>query len=273
MGLEDHLGDILAKARAMSGVSRAAAARAAGLSEAELADLEATGRASKRPNYDPLAALVGLDAAKLETIAAGWVPEPVDVSRWRQLRVLTGDEGGMAVNSFLVWDESSREAALFDTGWSAVAAFELIQAHALVLRHLCITHGHRDHMAAVESVLARFPGARMHRGAATDKVGTDAANGRALSVGCLRVKALATPGHAPDGVTYVVSGWPGGAPAVAFVGDALFAGSMGRGNQSWSLARQAARECILSLPPETLICPGHGPLTTVAQERAHNPFF
>jgi len=60
---------------------------------------------------------------------------------------------------------------------------------------------------------------------------------------------------------------------VAIVGDAIFAGSIGRGHQSWELARHAVREQIFSLPPDTLLCPGHGPLTTVAEEKAHNPFF
>jgi glyoxylase-like metal-dependent hydrolase (beta-lactamase superfamily II) len=48
---------------------------------------------------------------------------------------------------------------------------------------------------------------------------------------------------------------------------------MGNGNGAWDLARHKIREEILSLPPETLICPGHGPLTTVAEEMEHNPFF
>jgi glyoxylase-like metal-dependent hydrolase (beta-lactamase superfamily II) len=57
------------------------------------------------------------------------------------------------------------------------------------------------------------------------------------------------------------------------VGDAVFAGSIGHGNQSWELARQKVTDQIFSLPPDTLICPGHGPLTTVGEEKAHNPFF
>jgi glyoxylase-like metal-dependent hydrolase (beta-lactamase superfamily II) len=89
----------------------------------------------------------------------------------------------------------------------------------------------------------------------------------------LRISHRETPGHAADGVTYIVGAWPGDPPSVAIVGDAIFAGSMGRGNDSWEVARQKVREHILSLPPETLICPGHGPLTTVAEEEAHNPFF
>jgi glyoxylase-like metal-dependent hydrolase (beta-lactamase superfamily II) len=74
-------------------------------------------------------------------------------------------------------------------------------------------------------------------------------------------------------VTYLVGNWPGDTPPVAVVGDAIFAGSIGRGNQSWELARQKVREEILSLPAETLICPGHGPLTTVGEEKEYNPFF
>jgi glyoxylase-like metal-dependent hydrolase (beta-lactamase superfamily II) len=82
-----------------------------------------------------------------------------------------------------------------------------------------------------------------------------------------------TPGHSEDSVTYLIGNWQEDAPHIAVVGDALFAGSMGRGNVSWEVARQKVRDQILSLPPETLICPGHGPLTTVAQEKEHNPFF
>jgi glyoxylase-like metal-dependent hydrolase (beta-lactamase superfamily II) len=60
---------------------------------------------------------------------------------------------------------------------------------------------------------------------------------------------------------------------VAIVGDSLFAGSMGGAPNAFRLALENNRNKILSLPPETLICPGHGPLTTVELERRHNPFF
>jgi glyoxylase-like metal-dependent hydrolase (beta-lactamase superfamily II) len=92
-------------------------------------------------------------------------------------------------------------------------------------------------------------------------------------LGSLRITNRDTPGHAEDGVTYIIGNFPDDVPHLALVGDAIFAGSIGRGNQSWELARQKVREQILTLPPETLLCPGHGPLTTVAEEKAHNPFF
>jgi glyoxylase-like metal-dependent hydrolase (beta-lactamase superfamily II) len=94
-----------------------------------------------------------------------------------------------------------------------------------------------------------------------------------ISIGSLRVTNFQTTGHAADGVTYVIDGWPGGAAKVAIVGDAIFAGSMGKGKLSAEEAKRTAKEAILALPDDTLICAGHGPLTTVGQENQHNPFF
>lgn len=273
VNLEDHLGDIVSKARAMGGVSASAAARAAGLSEAELAVLERSGVAGKRPDFAALAGLLCLDPRKLEGIANGWLPAAKDLSAWRELRVFTTSGGGMTMNAFLVWDEVTRDAALFDTGWNAREVLAEIEASQLLLRHLFITHGHHDHVAAVEQVRAAFPKVRLHSSSRTAPVEQRNKSNECVQLGSLRITHRETPGHAEDGVTYLVGNWPEDAPHVAFVGDAIFAGSMGRGNQSWELARQKVREQILTLPTETLLCPGHGPLTTVSEERAHNPFF
>jgi glyoxylase-like metal-dependent hydrolase (beta-lactamase superfamily II) len=70
-----------------------------------------------------------------------------------------------------------------------------------------------------------------------------------------------------------VGNWPDDAPHVAIVGDAIFAGSMGGAPQHGALAKQKIREQIFTLPGETLICPGHGPVTTVAEQKKINPFF
>src|SRR5208283_46274 len=97
-----------------------------GLTEAELVALEESGQAMKKPNLGALAGLVGLDAGKLEGIAGGWLPAEKDLGAWRELRCITTTAEGMAVNCYLVWDEVSREAALFDTGWEAEPVVELI---------------------------------------------------------------------------------------------------------------------------------------------------
>jgi glyoxylase-like metal-dependent hydrolase (beta-lactamase superfamily II) len=79
-----------------------------------------------------------------------------------------------------------------------------------------------------------------------------------------------TFGHSPGGITYVVTGL---ARPIAIVGDSLFAGSMGGGNVSYHDALKNNLEKILTLSDATIICPGHGPMTTVGEEKEHNPFF
>jgi glyoxylase-like metal-dependent hydrolase (beta-lactamase superfamily II) len=273
VNLEDHLGDIIGKARAMSGVSTAAAAGAAGVSETELSALEATGQTGRRPDFAALANLIGLNPAKLEGVAGGWHPAEKELSVWRELRQISTTEGGNTVHCYLIWDEVTRDAALFDTGWDAAPVFKLVGDNQLQLKHLFITHTHADHVAGLQPLRERFPKIHLH----TDAKGAPPQHRNRrndfIMLGSLRITNRETPGHAEDGVTYIIGNWPDDAPHVAIVGDAIFASSIGRGNQSWELARQKVREQILTLPAETLICPGHGPLTTVAEEKAHNPFF
>jgi glyoxylase-like metal-dependent hydrolase (beta-lactamase superfamily II) len=179
----------------------------------------------------------------------------------------------MAVNCYLIWDEVTREAALFDSGWEAGPIRQLLQDNQLQLRHIFITHSHEDHIAALGDLRGEFPKARLHSSSKTAPVDQRNRSNDFIHLGSLRITHRDTPGHAEDGVTYIVGTWPEDAAHVAVVGDAIFAGSIGRGNQSWDLARQKVREQILSLPAETLICPGHGPLTTVGEEKTSNPFF
>ena len=273
MNLEDHLGDIVRKARTMTGVSSAATAKAAGISESELAVLETSGQSSQKINFAALAPLIGLNPAKLEGIAAGWLPSPKDLNPWREIRVITTAGEGLTVNCFLVWDEVTRDAALFDTGLNARPVLDAIAAEQLQLRHVFITHSHWDHVEALPKIREAWPKARLHSGSKNAPVDQRNKTAEIVHLGGLRVTHRETPGHAEDGVTYMVGNWQEDAPLIAIVGDTIFAGSMGNGNGAWDLAKQKIREQILSLPAETLHCPGHGPLTTVAEEKAHNPFF
>jgi glyoxylase-like metal-dependent hydrolase (beta-lactamase superfamily II) len=273
MNLEDHVGDIIRKARAMGNVSASAAAQMAGLSETELAALEESGKISKQPNFAALAGLLGLNAAKLEAVAKGWLPSPKDLGIWRELRQISTTEGGNTVHCYLIWDEVTREAALFDTGWNAGPVFKLIEEEQLQFKHLFITHAHHDHVAALQQIRERFPKIHLH----TDTAGAPPQHRNrrndCLHLGSLRITNRETPGHADDGITYIVGNWSEDAPYVAIVGDAIFAGSMGGAPEHGALAKQKVREQIFPLPEDTLICPGHGPLTTVAEEKEHNPFF
>lgn len=273
MNLEDHVGDIIRKARSMAKVTIEAAAAEAGLTARELRTLEQTGTCATPPDLASLAGLIGLKAQKLEGIANGWVPAPVDLNRWRKLRVVTTADEDMSVNCFLVWDAATRQAALFDTGFDVAPVLAEIAASELKLEHVFITHGHSDHVDGLPELSRRFPAARLHWDAPASGPNQRNVPGECIQLGQLQITHRLTPGHAPDGVTYVINGWPDEAPQVVIVGDALFAGSMGLAPGAWELARRAVREEVLSLAGSTLICPGHGPLTTVGEEVKHNPFF
>lgn len=273
MNLEDHAGDIIRKARKMSGISPDRAAQVAGLNEIQLQALEESGRSPVPADYARLGQALGINGSKLARIVSGWMPAEKDLSQWRELRVFSTNAENITVNSYLVWDEVSREAALFDTGWDAGQILKTISENQLVLRHVFITHSHDDHIAALGAIRAVFPKVRLHSSSKNAPVDQRNRANDFIHLGSLRITNRDTPGHAEDGTTYIIGTWPEDAPHVAVVGDAIFAGSMGTGNQSWDLAKQKVREQIFNLPPETLICPGHGPLTTVAEEKENNPFF
>src|SRR5206468_13060019 len=173
----------------------------------------------------------------------------------------------------LIWDEVSREAALFGTGWDAQPILQIITENQLQLRHIFITHTHEDHIAALGAIRQQIPKVRLHSSAKSAPVDQRNRANDFIHLGSLRITNRDTPGHAEDGVTYVIGNWPDDVPSVAVVGDAIFAGSMGGARQLADLATQKIRDQIFSLPAGTLICPGHGPVTTVGEEKANNPFF
>jgi glyoxylase-like metal-dependent hydrolase (beta-lactamase superfamily II) len=273
MTLEDTVGDIIRKARQSANVSLEEAAKAARLSPDGLSALEDTGKTNQTPDYRAVAQLVHLDGPKLERIAGGWLPPSIDLGTWRELRQITTQGSGMSVNCYLIWDEVTREAALFDTGFDAQPIFALLDQEQLQLKHLFVTHTHADHVAALGPIREKYPKVKLH---SNSKSAPPDQRNRAndfIHLGSLRITNRDTPGHAEDGVTYVIGTWPDDAPNVAVVGDAIFAGSIGGAKQLADLAKQKIRDQIFSLPPATLIGPGHGPVTTVEQEKANNPFF
>jgi hydroxyacylglutathione hydrolase len=273
MTLEDHAGDIVRKARLMAGIPAADVASAAGISPEQLESFEQSGVATPGTEWARLAALVNLSPEKLRRIAQEWTPAPIDTATWRELRQITTTGNGFTVHCYLIWDEVTRDAALFDTGWDLAPINALLDQNRLSLQHLFITHTHRDHIAAMDAVRERFPKVRLHTQAKHAPPQHRNRPDDFVHLGSLRITNRDTPGHAEDGVTYIVGNFPEDAPSVAIVGDAIFAGSMGGAPGLGELARRKVREQILSLPPETLICPGHGPLTTVGEQRTANPFF
>lgn len=172
----------------------------------------------------------------------------------------------MTVNSYVVFDPQTRVAAAFDTGTDCDGMLGL----DVKIEQIFLTHIHTDHILELDRLKERT-GARAYVSEREPIDGAEPfADGKAFRIGSLDVETRRSSGHARGGVTFVITGL---AKRLAIVGDAIFAGSMGGGLVDYQEARNTTRENILSLPDDTVICPGHGPLTTVGQEKQHNPFF
>ncbi|MCE3236826.1 MAG: glyoxylase-like metal-dependent hydrolase, partial [Vampirovibrio sp.] len=147
---------------------------------------------------------------------------------------------------------------------------DFIQANHLTLKKIFITHTHMDHLADLDTLQQKSE-ADSYGSAAENPLGLKPlVHQDGLVLGSLRIRVLGTSGHTPGGLSYFIEGL---SKPLVVVGDALFAGSMGGAAYAYQEALKNNRERILSLPDTTVICPGHGPLTTIGEEKAHNPFF
>jgi glyoxylase-like metal-dependent hydrolase (beta-lactamase superfamily II) len=174
------------------------------------------------------------------------------------------------VNSYLVWDKGSRTAIAFDTGAQCGDMLRQAKKEDVTIKMILLTHGHADHVADLPR-LKEETGALIYVSSREPVPGAELIEeGKRFHLGKLDIESRLTWGHSRGGMTYVVHGL---ARPVAIVGDSLFAGSMGGGSVSYDDALKNNLEKILTLPEETIICPGHGPMTTVGEEKVHNPFF
>ncbi len=268
--LEDNYDDVVNKAQRGLAITDEQLAHRA---EISLDDL----RALKSGTYnDAVARRVArhlrLNASALAQLGQkGWYPDqPVFRTGFAAFNTPFED---MTVNSYVIWDERSRHAAVFDTGATCEPILHLIENERLSVRSVFLTHAHPDHIADLPR-LVEATGADVwvserepcdHPGAKTFK------EGAFFHVGPLAIKTLATFGHSPGGTTYFVTGlsFP-----LAVVGDSLFASSMGGAPtpKDYADALTNNRRKLLTLYADTVFACGHGPLTTVRQERKHNPF-
>ena len=265
--LEDNAGDIIGKAQ-----------RGLQISDSQLAELSRLSveriRAARDGDLNEetirgLASPLNLDSASLLKLSQGqWMPEQVEqIPGLAQFNTAYGD---MTVNAYLVWDPASREAVAFDTGANCGEMLKRAAVEDLSFTHILLTHAHPDHIEDLGRLRADT-GAPVY--VPENESVRDAeiiAEGHEFQVGSLSIEARLTSGHSAGGMTYVVHGL---ARPVAIVGDSLFAASMGGGAISYEDALRNNLEKILTLPDETVICPGHGPLTTVGKEKRENPFF
>jgi hydroxyacylglutathione hydrolase len=191
-----------------------------------------------------------------------WHPAPVPPVHG--LHHFSTHFGDMLVNSYIVIDPATGEAAAFDTG----AECSSMLALRADIRQVFLTHIHRDHIAGLDHLLENTRAIAHVSAREPLPAATPFSDDATFHIGSLEVRPIPTPGHTAGGTSFFVTGLE---RPLAFSGDALFAGSMGGAAFAWREARESLHR-ILALPPETILCPGHGPLTTVAGERLHNPF-
>lgn len=265
--IEDNFDDVIRKAQRGLRLTDRDLAQRAGISVEELVALK-NGVPDER-GIRAVAPVLRLGADPLVVLAKkAWYPEQVIPPRG--FAMFNTPYGDMAVNSYLVWDPRSRLAAAFDTGATCEPMLGAIATEALTVRYLFLTHTHEDHVADAAR-LAAATGAEIH---ASEREpfpgGRTFRENQTFHLDAVAIKTLLTSGHSPGQTTYFVTGlaWP-----LAVCGDSMFAASMGGGLVSYEEQFRNNVEKILTLPRDTVIAPGHGPLTTVAQERRHNPFF
>lgn len=276
--LEDEAGDIIAKARTGLGMTTRQLSALTGIAEREIQEIESCRLAPGEEAIRKIAPALSLDPDRLSAIASGnWAPRPVRVPDHGPLvHEIKSVSGAFGANCYLLACRKSSEAAVIDPGGNAAQIEELLQSRRLRLSRVLLTHTHSDHTAGLPALLELHPHVNVlsHPNERSPLLGRaewnwqPAEDGKGVPIGTLVVTAIHVPGHTPGSVCYLTNG-------VCFVGDVLFAGSAGRPGGGFEFTRtlDLIRTRILSLPDSTILFPGHGPATTVGEEKAHNPFF
>ncbi|MFQ6134067.1 MAG: MBL fold metallo-hydrolase [Armatimonadota bacterium] len=194
----------------------------------------------------------------------------------------------LAVNCYLIGCRATGEGAVIDPGGDADGILKAAASHQLTISAILQTHGHLDHMTATRA-LSQATGAPVyaHQGDHEALLRPDPTfaamlglsvqpperleslgDGDVLTVGRLSLEVMATPGHSPGSVCYLVGG-------DLFTGDTLFAGGVGRtdlpGGDHDQLIR-SLRDRLLPLPDDLAVHPGHGPTTNLGDQKRNNPW-
>lgn len=196
-----------------------------------------------------------------------------------------------AENTYIAWRDGSREAVVVDPGTEPDAILQFLAEQGLTPVAILNTHGHSDHIAGNADLKAKYPEAPLIIGIGDAPMLEDpdlnlsrpfgfevvspsadqlVREGDTLSFAGLTLDILDIPGHSPGHIVFVVRG-----EGIVFGGDVLFRGSIGRTdfpNGSFDMLAKGIRKKLYPMPDETVIYPGHGPVTEIGYERETNPF-
>lgn len=268
--LEDEYCDIVRKACYGLGLVREVVAQEAGIPPERWVLLEDGVAKPTRDEVYATAGILGLNPDALWSVAQGWRPAVEVASDGLHVEIVRFPP--MGTNGYVVTMDGERTALIVDPG----GRFDHLVASSRAAGGLCaviLTHTHFDHVEVLPHLVERFPDVPVvvHENG-VDKLPLTAnwhriADDTTLRLGPFQVDLWEAPGHSDDGLIVRLDN-------LVFVGDTLFAGSLGRsaeGTKTYATLLNSARR-LLTLPEDTLLLPGHGPATTVALEAKHNPF-
>jgi hydroxyacylglutathione hydrolase len=265
--LEDNFSDVVGKAQRGLRISDSELVKKSG------ASADATRRV-RDGQFDEvtlraIAPALSLDADTLVDLALSKY-RPAEIKDLDGLALFATSYSGMLVNAYLLWDHELKHAVAFDTGADCASMLKLATKKNVSIEMILLTHAHPDHVADLPR-LREETGAEVFAPAREPVPGAEnIEEGKHFCLGKIDIEARYTWGHSPGGMTFFCTGL---ARPVAIVGDSMVGGSMGGGSVSYKDAIQNNLAKILTLPDETIICPGHGPMTSVGEEKKHNPFF
>jgi len=272
MELEDELGGILGKARDGKNWNQADLAKSVGMPSEDIARIENYEWIPEEKVILRIAEVLNLHGPSLAAIAARkWTPknETPDPGEF-DIICLNVFMGSYPVKCYLLICRETRATAIVDTGANPEVIIKKTRELRVKPEKILLTHTHPDHAGGlgqldnmfgcptwVDEVEPRPSGSRDLR---------IIEEGNSIILGKLKIETISTRGHTPGGISYKIN-------QSVISGDAIFAGSMGRANASWPGLFNSITRNLLTLPDNTRLYPGHGPATTVGEEKKHNPFF
>jgi glyoxylase-like metal-dependent hydrolase (beta-lactamase superfamily II) len=271
--LEDTYADILSKAQAGLGLTDSELVHITGIDRQAIRS--ARRGAFVEQDACKLAKALQLDPEKLCVSARKtWYPKEISIEGLIPVTMPFPESGydEMTVNAYIIQVPGSDEAILFDTGTRPQVILKELLDRQLKLSGIFLTHSHRDHIGGISTLLHTFQDVTVY--AHTEEQVEEAYsidNNQLFSFqSTLDITCLSTPGHSKGGISYYVKGLE---TNVLISGDALFAGSIGGAISSYEQALGTIKENLFTLPDDTIVCPGHGPMTSIGEEKEHNPFF